>query len=164
VLYDTVVKNACLNTENRFVLFPGVCPDWDNEARRTNRGFSLAGSTPDKYFEWLKFASETAVKAPTVDERIVFINAWNEWAEGAYLEPDLHYGCAYLARTLAVLEGLVGRYPLSSEWSGSSKRTPNQLKTPQPNHLTFLRNLPRLAIRKLLRDINARIGRAPSKH
>jgi hypothetical protein len=104
--YDELIEKSVANTQKGFLLIPGVCPQWDNEARRPNRGFSLAGSTRAKYGEGLKAASHQAAKALTEDERIVFINAWNEWAEGAYLEPDHHYGYAYLAETLRVPQGL----------------------------------------------------------
>ena len=84
-------------------LFPGVCPSWDNEARKPNKGFCFVGSTPEKYGRWLEAACNYALAAENPDERIVFINAWNEWAEGAYLEPDRHFGHAYLAETARVL-------------------------------------------------------------
>ena len=86
--------------------FPSVCPDWDNEARVENLVLSLHGSTPRKYGNWLHAASQQALGAASQDERIVFVNAWNEWAEGAYLEPDRHYGFAYLAETRRVFEAL----------------------------------------------------------
>lgn len=102
--YEQLIEEALANRPTEYRLFPGVCPQWDNEARRPNRGFSLYGSTPARYGDWLKRASKYAIESPSVDERIVFINAWNEWAEGTYLEPDRHFGFAYLAETRRALE------------------------------------------------------------
>lgn len=72
--------------------FPTVCPGWDNSPRRDRGAVVLTGSTPEGYGRWL---TETMrrTRAP-----IVFVNAWNEWAEGAHLEPDLFHGRAYLER------------------------------------------------------------------
>jgi hypothetical protein len=95
-------------------VFPAVCPGWDNEARRPGRGTTLFGSTPQKYGLWLDNACRKALQASDPDERIVFVNAWNEWAEGAHLEPDRHYGYAYLretARVVARLGTAIDDYP-----------------------------------------------------
>ncbi|SDJ05690.1 Lipopolysaccharide biosynthesis protein [Paraburkholderia steynii] len=81
-------------------LFRGVTPSWDNEARKPGRGTVFLGSTPRLYEEWLfNAASYTVAKVDNPDERLVFINAWNEWAEGAHLEPDRKYGYAWLQAT-----------------------------------------------------------------
>lgn len=90
----------------RYKVFHGVCPGWDNEPRRPGRGRTFVGSTPGKYGRWLENACRKALRTPNPDERIVFINAWNEWAEGAYLEPDRHNGYAYLRETARVLARL----------------------------------------------------------
>ena len=75
-------------------------PDWDNEARYNDCGNGFVGSTPSLYEEHLFTLCRAALKAPFLGSRpYVFINAWNEWAESAYLEPDLHYGYAYLNAT-----------------------------------------------------------------
>lgn len=87
-------------------IFPGVMPSWDNEARRPGRGMCFSGSTPSAYGQWLKAASHISIRAFSGDERLVFINAWNEWAEGAHLEPDRRFGYAYLAETARVLNSL----------------------------------------------------------
>lgn len=84
-------------------LFPGVMPSWDNEARRPGAGTIYHGSTPEAYEGWLRAAVANARATLAPDRRMVFINAWNEWAEGAYLEPDRAYGRAYLEATLKVL-------------------------------------------------------------
>ena len=102
---DTATKTISSYVANKRV-FPGVCPSWDNEARKPRRGFCFSGSTPAKYARWLNAACAASVQAFSGDERLVFINAWNEWAEGAYLEPDRHYGYAYLAETARVLNSL----------------------------------------------------------
>ncbi|WP_418230138.1 glycoside hydrolase family 99-like domain-containing protein [Burkholderia mayonis] len=81
-------------------LFRGVTPSWDNEARKPGRGTVFVGSTPKLYEEWLFNASvDTVRRIENPDERLVFINAWNEWAEGAHLEPDRRYGYAWLQAT-----------------------------------------------------------------
>lgn len=101
--YDALIAKAMARPLEAFTAFPGVCPSWDNEARRTGRGTGFIGSTPRKYGAWLEQAGRRAMRMTNPDERIVFINAWNEWAEGAYLEPDRHYGYAYLRETARVL-------------------------------------------------------------
>ncbi|MCR4287545.1 MAG: glycoside hydrolase family 99-like domain-containing protein [Deltaproteobacteria bacterium] len=76
--------------------FRGICPGWDNEARRRGSGITLANSSPAAYKEWLEILCDFTVRNFASEERMIFINAWNEWAEGAYLEPDRRYGYAYL--------------------------------------------------------------------
>ncbi|GEM_PF-470328 len=83
--------------------FNTVSPGWDNEPRRPGQGTTFTGSTPELYSEWLYSAARFVIDNHSVDERIIFINAWNEWAEGAYLEPDKKYGYAYLKSTADVL-------------------------------------------------------------
>lgn len=69
---------------------------WDNEARRSGNGISWYGSTPSLFENYLLNMTEYAIKNPICNESFVFINAWNEWAEGAHLEPDRKYGYAWL--------------------------------------------------------------------
>jgi hypothetical protein len=101
--YDALVDSALAQHSEEFTVFPGVCPSWDNEARRPGRSTCFIGSSPKKYGAWLEHACRLALQARSADERIVFVNAWNEWAEGAYLEPDRHYGYAYLRETARTL-------------------------------------------------------------
>ena len=103
--YTELAERILKNEPTDFRLHPGVCPGWDNEARKPGRGISFYGSTPAAYGAWLRAACLQAMKASDPEDRIVFINAWNEWAEGAHLEPDRHFGSAYLAETRRVLDG-----------------------------------------------------------
>ncbi len=83
-----------------YKLFRGVCPSWDNTARRGNKSSILLHSSPIDYQRWLVNAiNDTKDRFRNPDERLIFINAWNEWAEGAYLEPNDRYGHAYLEAT-----------------------------------------------------------------
>lgn len=84
--------------------FRGICPSWDNEARKPGRGTVLVNSTPENFKQWLKILCHFTHNNFNLDERIIFINAWNEWAEGAYLEPDRRYEYAYLQ---AVADALI---------------------------------------------------------
>ena len=109
--YRELAGRIARNGSSEYRLFPGVCPRWDNEARKPGAGVGFHGSSPRDYGAWLRDAAAQAMTSAQADERIVFVNAWNEWGEGAYLEPDRHYGYAYLAETRRVLdEILTGRH------------------------------------------------------
>jgi hypothetical protein len=85
--------------------FRGVMPSWDNTARRQNAAHVFIGATPERYRRWLERSINWTVQYRAPGERIVFINAWNEWAEGNHLEPDQVHGRAYLNATHAALKG-----------------------------------------------------------
>jgi glycosyltransferase involved in cell wall biosynthesis len=97
--YDDLAAASLAEPAPDYPLVRCAVPSWDNDARREGAGMVLAGSTPAKYQAWLAQLVADSDARRVFGERIVAINAWNEWAEGAYLEPDLHYGAAYLNAT-----------------------------------------------------------------
>ncbi|WP_051371052.1 glycoside hydrolase family 99-like domain-containing protein [Mesorhizobium loti] len=98
-VYDwtALLKRSLNYASSSYVTFRGVCPAWDNTARRKNKGNIFVNNSPRLFEEWLKNAVDDSLQRfQRVDERLVFVNAWNEWAEGAYLEPDDRDEFAYL--------------------------------------------------------------------
>ena len=94
--YAELVKKACKLLNSDYKLYPCCCPMWDNSCRRVGRPYTAyIGSTPSLFKKWFKYIYET-FKPYSKDENLIFINAWNEWAEGCHLEPDLKHGRAYL--------------------------------------------------------------------
>jgi 2-polyprenyl-3-methyl-5-hydroxy-6-metoxy-1,4-benzoquinol methylase len=94
-------------------VFRCVVPSWDNTARRAERAFILLNGTPGNYEHWLGEAVRRTQADFPGQERLVFINAWNEWAEGCHLEPDCRYGRQFLEATLRVANGCpaIGGFP-----------------------------------------------------
>ncbi|MGE0800689.1 MAG: glycoside hydrolase family 99-like domain-containing protein [Lautropia sp.] len=76
--------------------YRGVMPGWDNTARQQDRSFCAHRATPGAFQAWAEAAIADTKRQFSGDERLVFVNAWNEWAEGAYLEPDRRFGHTYL--------------------------------------------------------------------
>ncbi len=102
--YRDIVQNKKYFNHDHAKLYRAVMPMWDNTARRDNKGMIFEGSSPELYKSWLKDICREARKRPDLDDTFVFINAWNEWGEGAYLEPDRKYGYAYLEATRRAIE------------------------------------------------------------
>jgi glycosyltransferase involved in cell wall biosynthesis len=108
--YDDLVQRSLDVEPQGFDLIRTLVPGWDNEARKPGRGMGFVGSTPRKYEDWLRRLVSWSRDNPVAGgHRYVFVNAWNEWAEGAHLEPDTHFGCAYLNATLRALTGMRSR-------------------------------------------------------
>jgi lipopolysaccharide biosynthesis protein len=103
--YKGLVDTCATFTEDGFTCFKTVMPSWDNEPRRPGRGYTFIGSEPEAYARWLDAAARITLRRRT-EERLLFINAWNEWAEGAHLEPDRYYGYGYLHATANILRNL----------------------------------------------------------
>jgi hypothetical protein len=97
--YRRVVEAFCARELPPYKRFRCVMPGWDNTARRKDDPHVFVNSGPAEYQTWLEFAIEDTRASFVGDERLVFVNAWNEWAEAAYLEPDTTYGHAFLEAT-----------------------------------------------------------------
>ncbi len=78
----------------------GACPDWDNTPR-TASGYMLKGASPEKFGRYMARLRDKILREDAAP--LVFLNAWNEWGEGAYLEPDERYHGAYLTALRSVL-------------------------------------------------------------
>jgi lipopolysaccharide biosynthesis protein len=100
--YDTMVERMRARPPVDYKRFPGVTPGWDNTPRRQRQGILVRGSTPRAYGDWLR-ATVDSFTPFGPDEDLVFVNAWNEWAEGNHLEPSRRWGRAYLEATRDVL-------------------------------------------------------------
>lgn len=85
-------------------LFPAVNCGWDNEPRQPGKGRTYLHASPRRYRDWLQHTITSRLRSVPASERLVFINAWNEWAEGAVLEPDSRLGHAWLQATGSALQ------------------------------------------------------------
>ena len=100
--YNGLAQQA-LHSETQYKRFFGVTPCWDNTPRRRNNAYMWLNSQPRTYEDWLGQAVKNTVAVYHGDERLIFVNAWNEWGEGCHLEPDERFGRAYLEATRRAL-------------------------------------------------------------
>lgn len=86
VNYDSCWENILSMTPKAPNLIPCAFTDWDNTPRHRMNGYAFTGVSPKKFKGYFSRLLEKAKKEYSTD--MVFLFAWNEWAEGGYLEPD----------------------------------------------------------------------------
>ncbi|MBM3658657.1 MAG: glycosyl hydrolase [Actinobacteria bacterium] len=101
--YPAVVDGMLGRPAEDYLRFPSVSPSWDNTPRRQERGMILRNASPTEYERWLRTVLDRFTP-PSPDENLLFINAWNEWAESNHLEPCLRWGLGYLEATKRALD------------------------------------------------------------
>ena len=88
----------------------GVMLAWDNTARRGMAAHIAHGASPEAYRIWIEGVLEQEMQFNREAESLVFVNAWNEWGEGATLEPDQHFGNGFLEATRDALRAVQERW------------------------------------------------------
>ncbi|AHB41432.1 hypothetical protein P148_SR1C00001G0641 [candidate division SR1 bacterium RAAC1_SR1_1] len=95
VFYEKILKKIISfgNKKYKEKTFFGICPGWDNTPRKEERGILLLSESPELFEKYLQKQYDNSIKN---GNEFLFINAWNERSEGAYLEPDKKFGFKYL--------------------------------------------------------------------
>lgn len=104
--YPQVVENACKSEEPEYKLFRTTMLSWDNTARKQNASHMFYNFSLLKYKQWFSHLVSNVYNNNKYsnDEKLIFVNAWNEWAEGTHLEPDRKFGYGYLESTHSVIK------------------------------------------------------------
>jgi lipopolysaccharide biosynthesis protein len=103
--YSAIAQSYLDRTYGASRVFKTVFPSWDNTARTKERAVIVIHSTPENYEYWLASTIDL-VKQSNKNDGLVFINAWNEWAEGCHLEPGRLFGHGFLQATQKAKDGL----------------------------------------------------------
>ena len=103
--YENYVKYRCDNFgKAEYKTYPCVFPCWDNSSRRVGQVYTVYHKSKPAIFEkWLNYVYKN-FNPFSVEENLIFVNAWNEWAEGCHLEPDLKNGLGFLEAVKKVTE------------------------------------------------------------
>jgi glycosyltransferase involved in cell wall biosynthesis len=104
--YNQVVSNAVTKEEPDYKLYRTAMLSWDNTARKQNASHIFESFSLLKYKQWISNLASNVYNNDKYqdNEKLIFINAWNEWAEGTHLEPDRKYGYGYLESTHSVIK------------------------------------------------------------
>lgn len=93
--YDHITRKSISKIpKHNMKTIPGIFVDWDNTARK-DPAFIMKGFSLEKFSRYVEKKVKKGKKV--YNSEFMFINAWNEWAEGTYLEPDKKYGHSILS-------------------------------------------------------------------
>lgn len=93
--YGSIVKNYVTEKNRQINVFPQILVGNDRSPRAGRNAIIYDNATPDKFYIGAKAAIDI-VQTKDIDHRIIFLNSWNEWGEGAYMEPDQKYGKQFI--------------------------------------------------------------------
>ncbi len=94
--YESTVLDAVSRASVSYKRYPTAFPGWDNTPRQPSRGDSFIHASPEAFQVYVEEKLDEVSRMLVGDERLLFVNAWNEWAEGTHLEPDQKYGHRWL--------------------------------------------------------------------
>ncbi len=123
--YDDLLEEDIFDTVQVYPKYKSVCPSWDNAARRQDRGgVTFVNDNPMKFKYWLDEAIDYTRYYFKGERQLLFINAWNEWGEGAHLEPDKKCGYQWLeivrmsisGATSKPMEYIVHKYEIQKKY------------------------------------------------
>lgn len=104
--YAQVVAHELCAADPEYPRFKTVMLGWDNTSRRRTQAHVFTHFSPALFDTWLEDACQRTERLRThQDSRLLFINAWNEWGEGTYLEPDRRYGRTLLESVRRIVQG-----------------------------------------------------------
>lgn len=101
--YSQIMKNYYSKSDKEEDVYPQLLVGWDRSPRSGRNAIIYKNSNPTAFKEAAKRAIK-CVEHKTEEHRIIFLNSWNEWGEGAYMEPDLRYGKGFIESLKEVLE------------------------------------------------------------
>lgn len=102
--YGKIIDNFYSPFDMREDVYPQLLAGWDRSPRSGRSAIIYYNNTP-KEFRKAAVNAIKCVENKQPEHRIVFLNSWNEWGEGAYMEPDLRYGKAFIQTLRSVLDG-----------------------------------------------------------
>jgi hypothetical protein len=104
--YASMVSRSIARTRPGYPLIRSVTPSWDNSARRSQGAMIFHGSSPRLFESWVSaLSTQMTQSASDASNSLLFVNAWNEWAEGNHMEPCQQWGRAYLEALKRGLQG-----------------------------------------------------------
>lgn len=103
--YESTVVNTCLKSKRSYPWFRCASPGWDNSSRKQNNATVFVNNTPQLFNYFLQHIINDTLDNELLSNKFVFINAWNEWAEGCHLEPDNKNGYAFLETVKRLTQG-----------------------------------------------------------
>lgn len=93
--YGKIMNNYYTEEDKLENVFPTIMPRRDRTPRSGKNSLIYSGSTPQKFETAIKIAL-SCLDGKNIEHKIVFLDSWNEWGEGSYMEPDLKFGHGYL--------------------------------------------------------------------